>query len=183
MRKKPTDNYKKYNSRRHKVVPPEEMVVGKTYSFSYNPVKQPYQMLSKIGNSMVDLITWHNYNDMIFKSMKNCKIRVVPEISSSRRWHYHGMIEITDVMKFFIEDLYKMNDISSYEIDEINDLEKWSNYCSKQEKIMKPYCQKYGIPYEYDCTKPMKVKSDPLRNPDMVELVELDYDSDESLGD
>lgn len=161
-------NYVNWNNRRHKNPPPEEMKVNLGYAFTYNPEVQPLS-----PKFTLDLITWHNGMDNIFKDLKHCTVKLILEISSGTRWHYHGWITIKDIMKFFIYDLPVLRENGSYEIDHLNDTEVWRKYCLKQEDLMKDICIEYGIPYTYENTKPMKVKVKPLNDTKFTELFKL----------
>lgn len=165
-------SYVSFNNRRHKNPPPEEMIVNRKYAFTFNPEKQPLN-----PNFKLDLITWHNGIDNIFKSLKYCHVVLQPELSSGCRWHYHGYIEINDIMMFYIYDLNHIRQSGSYEIDTIENEITWVNYVCKQSELMKPICKKYGIPYTYDNTKTMKVKMEPLNDTKFCELI--DYASDD----
>ncbi len=165
MKKNP---YQNYNNRRHKTLPPEEMTINTWYSFTFNPEIQPLT-----PRFTLDLITWHNGLDNIFKSLQYCDITLRPELSSGSRWHYHGQILITNIMKFYIFDLPILRENGSLEIDTITDIKIWTEYCVKQKQIMKDICTEYGIPYYYEKNKTMKVKIQPLNDSKFTELIKL----------
>lgn len=154
-----------YNNRKHKILAPEEMSLEQWYTFTYNPETQPRR-----PNMMIDLISWHNGMDHKFKR-KYCQIEAVPEISSNGRFHYHGLIKITNIMKFYIEDLPVLRDGATYEIDTISDMTAWKTYMYKQQYLMEPLTKEYGIPYTYYSHKIMKVKTTPLQNVHFEELI------------
>lgn len=169
MRKSQTTaNYAGWNNRRHKNPPPEDIIKGIKYAFTYNPETQPLT-----PKYTLDLITWHNGMDSIFKSLKYCDVELRPELSQGSRWHYHGLITINEIMKFYIFDLPYLRENGSYEIDTIEDITIWTQYCTKQEKIMKDICTEYGIPYHYRKDKVMKVKIQPLQDTKFTELFRL----------
>lgn len=169
MRKSQTTaSYANWNNRRHKNPSPEDMKVNEGYAFTYNPEVQPLT-----PKFTLDLITWHNGMDNMYKSLKYCDITLYPELSQGSRWHYHGYIRLTDVMKFFIYDLPILRENGSYEIDILTDHEIWRKYVSKQENIMKDVCTEYGIPYRYESKKIMKVKIQPLQDTKFTELMKL----------
>lgn len=176
MRKSPKNSrYADYNNRKHKNPSPEEMECG-TYSFTYNPAIQPIT-----PNFKLDLITWHNGMDNIFRQCQYSHIELRPELSQGSRWHYHGQITIKDIMKFFIYDLPVLRANGAYEIDIINDKDKWKQYISKQEYLMKPITKEHLIPYHYDNEKIMKVKVNPLNDTKFSEL--LNYDDEAGSDD
>ena len=170
MKKNP---YTSYNNRRHKTLAPEDIVVNEWHSFTFNPEMQPLT-----PRFTLDLITWHNGLDNIFKSLKYCDITLRPELSSGSRWHYHGQIKITNIMKFYIFDLPILRENGSLEIDTITDIKVWTEYCCKQTNIMKDICIEYGIPYYYEKNQIMKVKIQPLNDNKFTELIKLCPTSD-----
>lgn len=174
MRKFPKNSqYVSFNNRRHKNLSPEETIAGELMAFTYNPELQPIT-----PNFKLDLITWHNQMDNIFKSLKYSRVELRPELSQGSRWHYHGHIKIDNIMKFYIYDLPILRQNGSYEIDKINDFKIWMTYCTKQEELMKPITKEFKIPYLYDSTKIMKVKVEPLQDIKANEL--LKYESEDS---
>ena len=158
-----------FNNRRHKILSPEEMSTGILYSCTLNPSTQPLS-----PKFTLDLITWHNGMDNIFKCLKYSTVILYPELSSGSRWHYHGTLSITNVMKFFIFDLPFLREHFSFEIDTIADLTKWTAYCTKQTTLMKPITKEHGIPYKYESDKIMKVKSVSLNDTKFTELIKLE---------
>lgn len=173
-----TATYSAFNNRKYKNPSPEEFKVDTEYTFTYNPQKQPLT-----PNYKLNLITWHNGMDNIFRSCKNCQIELRPELSQGSRWHYHGLITIKDIMKFFIYDLPVLRENGSYEIDEIKDKNVWLTYITKQKELMEPVCKEHKIPYNYDNTQIMKVKVEPLQDTKFTELIKFeDSDSDEATS-
>lgn len=90
------------------------------------------------------------YYDMLFATFNNICVRMVPEISSIGRWHFHGIIKFKDIMKAYMIDMAKMRDYGSYEIDKIQMLDeegnfifpnKWFMYMYKQKEYMVDYLQ------------------------------------------
>lgn len=163
-----TASAKSYDNRRHKLLPPEEMIPDTMYTCNINPEIQPLT-----PKFTLDLITWHNGMDNMFKSLKHSSVKLNLELSSNSRWHYHGTIKISNIMKFYIFDLPILKESCSLEIDKIEDLNIWTAYCTKQESLMKPICKEYGIPYKYESDKIMKVKTEPLQDTKFTELMKL----------
>lgn len=178
MRKIPKNGYyATFNNRQHKNPSPEE-IEDKLYAFTFNPTKQPLTPQFKL-----DLITWHNGMDNIFKDLRYSRVELRPELSQGSRWHYHGRIKIEETMKFFIYDLPVLRANGSYEIDTISDETKWIKYISKQEELMKKITKEFKIPYIYDSRKTMKVKVEPLNDTKFTELIEYeDSEPDEATS-
>lgn len=82
---------------------------------------------------------------------KGIEFRLYPEYSKKGRLHLHGIITFKTgnaIMDFYasvMEQTYK----SMMEIDTIEDIQTWSEYITKQEKYMRPYCEKKRTIYEF----------------------------------
>lgn len=131
---------------KYSCVKPETVSTDKCYSFSYNPEDQP--SIERFYN--IKLTTYTSFIQKykeIFTSMKYCDIQACLEISQKGRLHWHGWIRINDVVRFYLYDLKKLMHYGTYEIDVINDEEKWELYVVKQLDIMTEFCSKEGIEY------------------------------------
>lgn len=133
---------------KYSCIKPEDMEKGTLYTFSYNPEEQP--LFEKFYKSRLNnLSDWSQKQIELFNSLKYCEIECVIEISQKARFHYHGYIMITDIVKFFIHDLAKLRHYGTYEIDKITDSDKWKNYIYKQKRFMYDYCNANEMTYEY----------------------------------
>lgn len=76
-----------------------------------------------------------NEDLQLFKKLKFSSLEIYPELSPTGRLHYHGLIQIHDVLRFMYHDLHILNQIS-YEIDTLSNDEqsviKYTNYVVKQ---------------------------------------------------
>lgn len=123
---------------KHSCIKPEDVQLGTQYAFSFNPVTQPsFESFYKIR--LCSLNGWSNFNHDLFTGMKYCKITCALEISAGSRFHYHGIIEIKDIMKFYLTDLRKLKENGSYEIDTIQDHAKWLEYIYKQKRFVENF--------------------------------------------
>lgn len=125
-------------------IPPEDINVNTFYTFSFNPEEQPlfekfYKM--KLNN----LSDWSMQMKKIFDSLHYCKIEVNMEISRRSRFHFHGVIRISDPLHFVIHDLKMLAHYGTYEIDKINNNEVWNAYCEKQQHLIEGYAKKYDM--------------------------------------
>lgn len=128
-------------------IPPEEIIAGRTYSFSFNPSDQPTRG-DKSGPIKDDFLK--NYDTELvnlFKRLKYCEIEIYAELSQLGRLHYHGWISITDIARFYMFEIHKLMFHGSFEIDHLFDERKWFLYVTKQTYLMKPFCDDYGIHY------------------------------------
>lgn len=134
--KKPIKQKQKYSC-----LNPEELDIGKFYTFSYNPDEQPlFEKFYKC--KLNNLSDWSHRMLDIFKNLKYANIEVNLECSRKGRFHYHGLIRVTKPIEFVIHDLKMLGHYGTYEIDQIDNFEKWRTYCDKQQQLIKPYAEK-----------------------------------------
>lgn len=137
---------KNINKAKFSAPPPERIDPERIYSFSFNPQSQP--LFERFYNVKLNtLSSWSDEQEQIFKSLKHASVEICQEISSRGRLHYHGYIKIHNVIPFYLTSLKHIAHYGTYEIDEINDNEKWAKYVSKQESLMKPYCERNDMHY------------------------------------
>jgi len=67
------------------------------------------------------------------------------EISSRGRLHYHGRINIVNIISFICA-LRMISLHGTYEIDTIKDKEIWDNYCVKQSKLFDKIYEIHNMP-------------------------------------
>jgi len=155
--------YKKSSSAcndRYVCLPPEKMEVGVQYAFSWNLVEQPVEI--KNGKSTLYLKEYYNMVIRRLNLFRYCEIIMYPEVSEHGRYHFHGVITLSDVILFFLLDMPLLKHNSSYKISTISDMEGvWRPYMYKGEFLMKPLCKKFELPYSWK-TKAKQVALDPL---------------------
>jgi hypothetical protein len=116
---------------------PEDVQIGKCYAFSYNPISQP-----KIGriNSVKE---WYDIYTKFFgiECMKGSTYQLYVEISSTGRFHFHGIIKILDRMNFYTNDTASLIGAGTSAMKEIESDEIWEKYIMKQQFFIQPYLQ------------------------------------------
>lgn len=136
-----------FNKQKYSCLKPEMLHLKTEYSFSYNPEEQPlFEQFYKV--KLNTLNKWSEYYSALFTSLKYCKIICYMEISSKGRFHYHGLVMVTDIPRFIINDLAKLRHYGTYEIDEIKDKTVWLDYCLKQQRFMEKYCKDNDMLYK-----------------------------------
>lgn len=142
MNRKPKLDFKP----KYSCVKPEDIHLGLKYSFSYNPEDQPlFEKFYKMKlNTLND---WSQKYEDIFTTLKYCKISIYLEISSNARFHWHGYIEILNIVPFLLHDCAKLKHYGTYEIDIIKDPLIWDKYITKQKSFMEIYCNKNDLKY------------------------------------
>lgn len=94
----------------------------------------------------------------IFIRMKN-KMDLIMEYSKTGRFHWHGNVQITDRNMFYLNDLVILSKYASVNVDTIDDLQDWCNYCFKNTGDMEQLTERYRLPYRWSSYKaPLEVK-------------------------
>lgn len=136
--------YGKMNQKNlHTCVKSELLTIGKQYSFSFNPKEQPFitdvepehktifrQACKNTPNPFKE---WWDSMELILGSLRYSEIFVYCEISSGGRFHFHGILEIQDIVRFLAIDMQMLKKNGSYEIDEIKDKSIWQEYVYKMQ--------------------------------------------------
>lgn len=125
----------------------EVMKINTCYAVTLSPPDRRTITGAKMckGNDLETFKTLEmNINEdlQLFKKLKYSKIEVYPELSPTGRLHYHGYIEIHNVLKFYYHDTHILNQIS-YEIDTISEdpegIYKYEQYVLKQQQHFKEF--------------------------------------------
>lgn len=134
-------------SKRYSCPPPEKIVVGTSYAFSWNLEQQPTD--TRNGRTHIYLRDYYNLVIRRLNQLHYCNICLYPEISSMGRFHFHGIIEITDIVHFYLCDMPLLKHDSSFEIDTIDNYENWMSpkYVFKCKSVMMPFCESHQLPY------------------------------------
>lgn len=134
---------KSYNFKlKHDCPPPEEVKKNYGYAISINPQVQHDKLIPHVRYARLI----ENMN-RIMNNMNYSKYVLYPELSKSARWHYHGMVWITDIIGFFSHDLMILQANATVMIKEHEDWE-WELYCKKQRHLLAPYLDKLKLQYK-----------------------------------
>lgn len=74
-----------------------------------------------------------------YRLLLNTDYEMYLEISPLGRLHWHGKIRFCNterLIKFYMHDIHKLNNLSTFELDSISDEKIWDTYCRKQFKIL-----------------------------------------------
>jgi len=119
----------KQNNSRWKCLKPEDMTPDTDYSITLNPQLQYFDDADRINKIYVEtfkmLCAWSAWSGTLQM-----------EVSSNGRLHWHGVIRIKDIKKFYVDIVPCLQARYSYEIDTIQDMETWMKYCTKQKHIL-----------------------------------------------
>lgn len=115
----------------------EKMRNGDVYAFTYNPEdKDQYWHEPKWE---MRIIKFHKYHDNLFKSIVGINYYLHLEISKAGRLHYHGIIRLMNKLQFYVNGITNLNETGQFEIDTINNMGIWMDYCKKQELYKEYY--------------------------------------------
>lgn len=125
---------------------------GVPYAFSLNPdvsreVKVPDRAKMELmdGEAYAKKVTAKVM--VLLKKLNYCKVDLRPELSRNGRWHYHGLIYITNIVQFLLEDIPLIEQCGSSEMDTIKDSDVWNHYVFKSHDFMQPWCKSRNIAY------------------------------------
>lgn len=133
-----------YNNDRWKCIVPEELHELQKQgtvqlSFSYNPHDQ-YDLAKYGGVSRFNLFKGKLrtiFSEAIPTDIAQYTGNI--EISKKGRLHFHGVLNILDEVLFYLYSIPRLQSAGSYEIDTIEDIVKWKEYCEKQEDYWSEY--------------------------------------------
>lgn len=132
-----------YDKPKHDIPKLEELETDVQYALTINPIDQP-RRLPNINEMLIE--DWMFEQQTFLNSLVHIKYHLQLEISS--RFHFHGWIEITDPILFYIYDLPKIKEVATIVIKKCGKDNVWHEYVNKQRKIVEPYLLSKGIPYE-----------------------------------
>lgn len=138
----------------------EQYIINVIYAITLSPPDRRQLNGAKMikGNELETYKTlMENINEDLqyFKKLKYSSLELYPELSPTGRLHYHGYIQIKDILKFTYHDLHLLNQIS-YEIDTMSEdpcgIYKYEQYVLKQKELWKPFIEYESMEY------PIKIK-------------------------
>jgi len=144
---------------KYSCVKPEDIKLHNSLSFSFNPEEQPlFEKFYKM--KLHNLKDWSERMVANFARLSYSNIEAVIEVSQKGRFHYHGWITVTKMPEFVIHDLAWLRHYGTYEIDIINDEDKWIEYVFKQERFMRSYCIRHEMQYEVESKDSNLIQND-----------------------
>lgn len=105
----------------------ESMEEGVRYAFTLNPddtyqqFDQPLR-LSRFYDMMKAMLL--SYSDSFI-------VNATVEVSKNGRLHLHGFITFKNLLRFYIDDVHRLQKVSTYCIKVLDDEAEWEEYCSK----------------------------------------------------
>lgn len=96
------------------------------------------------------------YNNFCHKYIKPwADYDIYTEISRKGRIHCHGVIRITDYIKYYVQYARKLDRLDSMnvDLDTISDMDKWLEYCRKDSLLMSTMYEKEARGGKYQLTQ------------------------------
>lgn len=128
-------------------IPYEKMEENVEYAISINPADE-WQYWNAEDRLETYLKCHKNYlrRLAILGNVHVCQFNLYLEISQNGRLHYHGKLKVFSKKLFYIYVIHKLQIRYTYEIDVINDADKWHEYCTKQDLMLHPV--EYGFDFK-----------------------------------
>lgn len=120
---------------KHESMPIENIVPGYWYSFSINPIDE-YQYWRSLAVDRREEMFRNYWKNFFLHQNNSYHTRLFPELSPLGRLHFHGLISFETkehIKRFYMNDIYTLKLKCTFEIDEIEDLEIWMQYITKQQ--------------------------------------------------
>lgn len=123
---------------RYKIFSPEDAEENIDYSFTLNIDPDLIRKYNNLTNQ------YYQYLNKL-KHLKYCNYDVTFEISKLGKLHLHGKIKINNIQKFYFYDVKKLMESFSFEIDTIDNVEKWDEYINKNYSSIKELFKEYNL--------------------------------------
>lgn len=126
----------KRNFAKQNIIAPENWELDTYYSITLNPCDD-YQYWSEISDERIK----KSKNHMKYLIRRYCNIHMdlYLEISRTGRLHWHGTIKISHinhVREFYLVVIHELMTKHHVDVDTIEDMDKWIEYCTKGIKII-----------------------------------------------
>lgn len=113
---------------KHKALKYEDVKINTNYAFTLNPSNK-YQKFNSYTRPS-------EFLKIVNELLGNIKHYVLyPEISPKGRIHFHGWIWFDtqqEIIEFYLNKIHDLGENSTYEMDILNDVKIWTDYCTKQ---------------------------------------------------
>jgi len=149
------------------------------YAFSFNPESQPCSYASD------RIQKWWVEQVKLFGSLKGSSIELSVEISKTGRLHFHGVIQLTTLWKFYYYDVPKLMKDGAFEIDTISKHDEWMAYVDKNKDEMSEMMKAFGLPRTLatKMTKIVNTEKELKRFFTEETLTPINSDTDDSTDD
>lgn len=139
------NTHKMFTHDKHSAPSPESIELNTLYSFTISPS----DIILNKTKELQDKIT--TFRDLIYENFAvyGVTYKLIPELSKTGRLHCHGSIKFVNNVgiALFYNSLFNIKHLITYEMDIVNDKDKWNNYCIKNSHIMQEFCKYNKIKY------------------------------------
>lgn len=122
---------------------------GKTYAITIN-MSNDYQHFKKNGLHRPREVVANHMAFLAKRFNTWCEYELYPEISMAGRWHYHGILKVTDAFHYHVCEAHRIADTANVKIDVLlteEDVNKFSGYMRKDRELMESSLKKLNLPY------------------------------------
>lgn len=103
----------------------DKLKIGDVLSVTLSPAYQP-----DIG--LDSFIHWYK---AVRKDVLQVSNNIVLYVERQNRFHFHGYITITNLSTFIFHDIDLLKNIGQLDIDTIDDMDVWLEYCTKSASL------------------------------------------------
>lgn len=125
---------------KNNILEPKLVEINKEYTFTLNP-SDKYQYWD---NTMDDRIKKSvDHCNKILRTYGSMKVKLHMDFSRTGRIHWHGTIRFpsTESIKiFYLKYFHELQEEHQIEMDTIEDIEKWNEYCTKLKHLVDEVC-------------------------------------------
>lgn len=136
---------------KNQLLHPEKVIKDIEYAVTFSPNDQAQHFGEKYSreDKFYDgFVNWFNEN------IRFCHLTLNLEISSKGRLHWHGILKVKDVARFYMYDVPEILLKNTFVVKEIrealegSEYESWDAYCHKQQPLFPDYQNVKFIPLE-----------------------------------
>lgn len=119
-------------------IPLEDAKLDTPYAFSFNPEHQTnlYDKKSDSFQYTYALVKMDQYMKKMLVKLKASAYLMYQELSPLGRIHYHGYIQILNIVDFFVYDVPLLKSYGTFCIKPIDDAALWAEYVRKQQAVL-----------------------------------------------
>lgn len=115
---------------KYKFIKPEDVKLDTMYSLSINPEQQHFAETKRVDEMKCHLQELVNGLSGLVDGYMEC--------SSGGRLHFHGTIlfkSLDGLEHFYLFDVPSIKHLATVEMDTIEDMDKWDEYCEKNKRF------------------------------------------------
>lgn len=110
------------------------------YTITINPEEQHEKQNNRVDRVIRDTRRKLDKLCLQYNVYAECSSPLSPVKHKFPRIHFHGIIlfeNYSQISKWYNEDYFKLSELGYFEIDTLGCIQKWHQYCTKEQDIMK----------------------------------------------